>query len=124
MAGHRARADATHKSPPRAGDAAEGELLHAQDKISSRLRDRGVRLNGRETSDELANLLDAVERFEAAVERSGGDLMMDEPIRTGAPIQPDDAAFVLPRRHDGEAVPAFIERIAFATTRARRKRAD
>jgi hypothetical protein len=100
------------------------ERRRAENELSQRLRDRGVRLSGRETSDELVNILEAVERFESAVEHAGGDLMMDEPVREGSPIQPDNAAFVLPRRHDGESVDAFLGRIAFAATRIRAKRAD
>ena len=105
-------------------DASEEAFRRAQDEIASRLSGRGVRLTGRETGDELADLLDAVERFEAVVENAGGDLMMDEPVGSDAPIQPDDAAFVMPRRHYNEAVAAYIERLAFATARARDKRAD
>lgn len=103
-------------------DAGEAERRRAEEEISSRLRDRGVRLTGRETGDELVNLLDAVERFEAAVENSGGDLMMDEPVGAGSPIAPDDVAFVLPRRNNGESVAEFIGRISLATSRARGKR--
>ena len=112
----------TDQPAKRATDAGDDAFRRAQNEISSRLSDRGVRLSGRETGDELANLLDAVERFEAAVENSGGDLMMDEPVRAGSPIEPDNVAFVLPRRRDGESVAAFIERVAFATTRAKGKR--
>lgn len=102
-------------------DAGSAERRRAEEEIAVRLRRRGVRLNGRETGQELLGLLEAVERFETAVEAGGGDLMMDEPIGAGSPIAPDDSAFVLPQREDGESVPDFLERIAFASARARKK---
>ncbi len=44
--------------------------------------------------------------------------MVDEPVEGVRPIQPDDRRFVLPRRHDHEAVGDFVNRIAEATQRA------
>jgi hypothetical protein len=44
--------------------------------------------------------------------------MVDEPIDSAQTRQPDDRRFVLPRRHDGETVVAFVGRIAAATDRA------
>lgn len=112
------------ESPSRPVDAREEEFQHAKDEIAFRLRDRGVRLTGNETGDDLTGLLDAVERFEAAVERSGGDLMVDEPIDGRSPIAPDNEAFVLPRRGGSESIPDFIGRIAVATSRAKAQGAD
>jgi len=109
------------ESPSRPVDAREEEFQHARDEIVVRLRDRGVRLMGHETGEELTGVLDAVERFEAAVERSGGDLMVDEPIGGKSPIAPDNEAFVLPRREASESIPVFIERIAIATALAKEK---
>jgi hypothetical protein len=77
-----------------------------------RLRSRGVTLTGAERPEELGDLLDAVERFEGAVEAHGGDLMVDD-LKS---VQPDDAHFVLPRRNQGEAVRAYIGRIVAATS--------
>ena len=87
--------------------------------VAARLSRRGVSLNGHESSEELADLLDAVERFEDAVERRGADLMVDEPVQgTRAPIAPDNTAFVLPRREKSESVVQFIGRLNEATRRA------
>ena len=86
--------------------------------IADRLRRRGIHLTGRETDEELVTVLEAVERFEATVERRGGDLMVDEPVDGESPRQPDNRRFVLPRRHEREAVDAFVDRIAEATARA------
>jgi hypothetical protein len=79
--------------------------------VADRLRRRGVAVTGAEGSDDLADLLSAVERFEGAVEAHGGDLMVDD---LKSP-QPDDRHFVLPRRNHGESVRAYIGRIDAAT---------
>ena len=83
---------------------------------AARLRSHGVMVTGAESPDDLANLLDAVERFEGAVEAHGGDLMVDD---LKSP-QPDDPHFVLPRRTRGEGLRAYIGRIDEATTNLRR----
>jgi hypothetical protein len=96
-----------HRSEERAAAAAE---------VAGRLRDRGVAVTGGEKPEELVDLLSAVERFEAAVEAHGGDLMMDD-LKSS---EPDDPHFVLPRRTRGEAVRAYIGRIDEATARLRK----
>ena len=96
-----------HRDAERAAAAAE---------IAARLRQRGVRLTGAERAEELADLDSAVERFEAAVEAHGGDLMVDD-LRSA---QPDDAHFVLPQRTPAEAIGPYIVRIDEATYRLRR----
>jgi hypothetical protein len=97
----------------------DDERRRVADEMGARLRARGVRLDGRETGEQLADLLDAVEEFESTVEAHGGDLMVDEPVRSGARVSPDNRAFVLPARREGESVSALIDRIAEATARAR-----
>ena len=57
----------------------------------------------RKTSEELADLEEAVEQFERMVERGGGDLMVDEPVSGGSPIAPDEPDFVLPARKPSES---------------------
>lgn len=100
--------------------ADDDEFQRAQEEIAVRLRRRGVHLTGQETGEELTEALEAVERFEEVVQRSGGDLMVDEPVHGGAPIAPDHQAFVLPQRHEQESIHAFIERVAVATSRAKK----
>ena len=124
MTEHQGSAGASRRGTGPSSDTNEDAFRHAQDEIASRLRDRGVRLTGTETGDDLADLLDAVERFEGAVELAGGDLMLDEPVGSAAPIQPDNAEFVMPRRNDGETVAAYIDRLAAASQRVRGKRGD
>ncbi|HYU30152.1 MAG TPA: hypothetical protein VEK83_14055 [Gemmatimonadales bacterium] len=79
--------------------------------VADRLRRRGIAVTGAERSDDLADLLSAVERFEKAVEAHGGDLMVDD-LKSA---QPDDRHFVVPRRAHGEAVRIYINRIDAAT---------
>jgi hypothetical protein len=100
----------------------DDERRRAAAEIATRLSRRGVRLTGREGGEELVMLLDAVERFEDAVARGGGDLMMDQPVRDDgdAPVRPDNAKFVLPKRGPTESVEDFAIRISEATTQARK----
>jgi hypothetical protein len=103
-------------------DESSDERQRVEVEVASRLRSRGVHLTGRETSDELVGLLDAVERFERAVERHGGDLMVDEPIGRARTAEPDNPGFVLPARGEGESVRGYLGRIAEATQRAAARR--
>jgi hypothetical protein len=97
------------------------ELAAADRAAKERLRELGVRLNGQETGEQLVAIVDAVERFEQAVEAAGGDLMVDEGPH-GKTREPDDPGFVLPKRNGGEAVAAFVARIDEATAHLRAKR--
>ena len=94
------------------------DLERAMLETSTRLTDRGVRLTGDERSGELVALLEAVERFERAVECRGGDLFVDEPPRGSRP-QPDDVHFNLPAREPGESVADYLRRIEKATEAVR-----
>ncbi len=84
--------------------------------VADRLRRRGIAVTGAERSDDLADLLSAVERFEKTVEAHGGDLMVDD-LRSP---RPDDRHFVLPRREHGESVQTYVKRIDAATAALRR----
>jgi hypothetical protein len=90
------------------------ELERAMLETSSRLREAGVRLTGRETSEELVALLEAVESFERAVQWRGGDLFVDEGPH-GVTREPDDVHFVLPRRQPHESVASYLQRLNEAT---------
>src|SRR5438034_10786981 len=74
--------------------------------VGARLRQRGIAVTGAERPDDLVDLLSAVERFEAAVEAHGGDLMVDD-LRSS---QPDDPHYVVPRRAHAEGTRAYIAR--------------
>src|SRR6266446_7072366 len=96
--------------------ARTGDQERAAAEVADRLRRRGIAVTGAERSDDLADLLSAVERFEAAVEAHGGDLMVDD---LKSP-QPDDRHFVLPRRAHAEPVRTYIGRIDEATAQLHR----
>src|SRR6266702_2794551 len=86
-----------HRDEERAAAVAEA---------TARLRQRGIAVTGADRPDDLVNLLEAVERFEARVEAHGGDLMVDD-LKSS---KPDDRHFVLPRRGKGEGLQAYIGR--------------
>ena len=92
------------------------ERTAAAAEVTARLRARGITVTGAESPEDLVNLLSAVERFEAAVEAHGGDLMVDD-LKSS---RPDDRHFVVPRRAKGEGIRAYIGRIDEATVGLRR----
>ena len=95
------------------------EIQRVMLETADRLRQRGVALTGRESNDELVSLLDAVEEYELAVERRGGDLMVDEAPEGKTP-QPDDVHFALPRRGERESAADYLMRIKERTDLIRR----
>lgn len=82
-----------------------------QDTITPELRSRaaqkGVELDGTERAEALDDLLTAIDRFEAAVEEKGGDLMVNQPQSS----PPENPGFVLPRRKAGEDVATYTRRV-------------
>ncbi|HEX6535022.1 MAG TPA: hypothetical protein VF041_10510 [Gemmatimonadaceae bacterium] len=94
------------------------ELRRVSAEVADRLAARGVPLSGREGPEELVELEDAIEEFEAAVEDRGGDLMVDEAPRGRTP-QPDDPHFALPRRGEHESVRDYLARLERATDAVR-----
>ena len=100
--------------------AKENDDVHrvAQD-LAGRLARLGIRVGDTERPEELLAIVDAVERFEAAVQARGGDLMVDEGPH-GEATEPDDRHFALPVRREHESVAQYVERLARATDEARR----
>jgi hypothetical protein len=97
------------------------EQHNARREAEARLSDRKIPLSANDTDEEIADLLEAVENFERAVEALGGDLMIN---RIGAD-EPQDAAFVLPVRQAGEGAAEYTGRVQAATAELRRRqRAD
>lgn len=97
-------------------------MRRAREEIVARLDALGVHTSEKDSAEDLVELLDAVEGFEEAVERGGGDLMVDEPLPGASKtIQPDDLRFVLPSRKAGEAVRNYIERIQRAESDTERR---
>ena len=79
------------------------------------LRQRGATVREDESSDELADLAEAVERFERARSALGGDSMINAPDTR----KPERAEFVLPQRTADESARQYVNRIAAAADRLR-----
>lgn len=106
--------DLDESTTKRTADTVDDEVARNVALVVARLRQRGVEVNDAEDAEELALLLEAVERFEVAVESRGGDLMVDEPPAGGEP-EPDDERFLLPTRAPEESITAFRARLLEAT---------
>ena len=98
-----------NRKGPRDPRAREERTAAAE--VTARLRRRGVEVSAADSAEDVVDLLSAVERFEAAVERHGGDLMVDD-LRSS---EPDDRHFVVPRRNPTESARAYIARVDQAT---------
>ena len=93
------------------------EERHARQEAEYRLSERGMRVDGEDSDEDVADLLDATERFEAAVEARGGDLFVN---RIGS-SEPEDPAYVPPERREGESAAEYRLRIETATDALRRR---
>jgi hypothetical protein len=93
------------------------EERHARLEAEYRLRERGIRVTPADTDEEVADLLEAIERFEAAVEARGGDLFVD---RIGS-SEPEHPGFVPPERQPGESAGGYRQRIDAAAGHLRRR---
>ena len=91
----------------------ERERESVSSSVAATLSARGVELTGRESSEQLVEVLDAVERFEAAVSEAGGDRMLNDPDSS----DPQEEAFVLPRRAADESPLEYAERVQRAARR-------
>jgi hypothetical protein len=86
---------------------------HIRDELEAWLRHRYVPLFGTETDEEVLSIVNALERFEAAVIAAGGDLMVDSPESS----EPEHPEYVIPRRRDDEAADAYVARVHFGADR-------
>ena len=100
----------THPNEDRTGI---DDLQRVSAEVANRLESLGISLSGSESPYDLARILEAVERFELAVETRGGDLMVDEGPG-GETREPDDKHFALPLRRADETVERYLERLALA----------
>lgn len=89
----------------------EEASLHEE--LIARLDQKGVHTVEGSSDSDLADLLTAIDEFEAAVERAGGDLMVDSPDSS----EPERPEFVLPHPHDDESAATYTRRVRTATTR-------
>ncbi|HEY7611794.1 MAG TPA: hypothetical protein VH764_02270 [Gemmatimonadales bacterium] len=93
------------------------EERHARQEAEYRLSERDIGVEAADSDEEVADLLDAIERFEAAVEAKGGDLFVN---RIGS-SDPEDPAYVPPVRRDGESATDYRLRIEAAADGLRRR---
>ena len=87
----------------------ERELV--REELEGRLFETGVMRTGSESDEQVVRLADAVEAFDAARARVGGDSMVNTPSSSS----PDDPRLVLPIRRDDESVERYLGRIRSAT---------
>ena len=109
-------ANATNSRIAPQPDTATDEMQRVREQLAARLLNRGVRVHTQDTPDALGTLTESVERFEAAVEARGGDLMVDEPP-VGQIADPDNPAFVLPVRASNESAHSYASRMDALTAR-------
>jgi hypothetical protein len=83
------------------------ERSSAATEITGRLFQHGIDVSDSEDPALLADLLSAVESFEAAVEARGGDLMVNTPNSA----DPQNPEFVVPSRKADENIENYIRRI-------------
>lgn len=83
------------------------EIAGAGVEFSGRLLQKGVDVSVDEEPSKLADLFSAVERFEAAVIKRGGDLMVNMPTST----DPEEPGFVLPARKSDETVEGYTRHV-------------
>lgn len=107
--------DDARGSMPSSDDAERDRI--AQD-MAGRLFTRGVEVRDDDSNDDVAEIEEAVERFENIVQASGGDLMVDEPPR-GQEGEPDQPRFRLPLRHADESASRYVERLSRAADELR-----
>lgn len=93
------------------------EQHRAREETENRLRSRGIKLYPRDGDEEAEDLLDAIERFEVAVESHGGDLLVD---RIGS-FEPGNPQFVPPIRGPEESIGEYRLRVEAAIDRLRRR---
>lgn len=83
----------------------------AAETLMGQLMRRGVRLFGNESPDELGDIADEVDRFEAARAALGADSIRNAPDSS----LPEDPRLVLPARRDDDSVGRYAARINAAT---------
>ncbi len=89
------------------------ERASLHEELIARLRQKGVGALDSAPDSDLADLLTAIDQFETAVEKAGGDLMVDT-LMSSEPERPE---FVLPHPHDDESVATYIRRVNAAASR-------
>lgn len=92
------------------GDPGDRDQMRIDDSVRSRLFALGVPALPTDSTEELIQIVESIERFENVVRARGGDLMVDEPPHGSRP-QPDAPGLSLPQRAEGEPASLYIERV-------------
>jgi hypothetical protein len=95
------------------------DIERVTQEMAGRLLARGIEVYDSDSPDDIVRMMEGLEEFERAVEAAGGDLMMDEPP-TNHRGEPDDPHFLLPRRSADESAVVYAQRLAAATSAARK----
>jgi hypothetical protein len=95
------------------GQRADDEMTRVRDQITGQLDERGVLVHDADDAAQRADILEAVERFERAVQLCGADSYTNAPQSS----EPDDERFVIPRRNDDESAEAYARRVLDAADR-------
>ena len=99
------------------GDA---DRRQAREALIGQLSERGIDVLEADGDEALADLLTAVQHFERTRFELGGDSYTNDMDAT----QPDEAAFVMPRRGDDESIAQYTDRVNVAAQRAAGARPD
>jgi hypothetical protein len=89
------------------------ERRNARGELEARLRERRVALFGDESDEDVVDIINAIEEFEAGVSRAGGDGF----VNTRESSEPDDQRLVLPARGEDEHVQRYVARVREAADR-------
>jgi len=89
---------------------ADDEVERVRTQIIGQLAERGVIVHDADAAAETADILEAVERFERAVQMNGASSYTNAPRSS----DPDDERFVVPRRRDDEGAESYAHRVRAA----------
>lgn len=101
----------TPQQEPTDPQADQRDLERASTQVRHQLEQRGVRVLDDDAPDSLADILTAVEQFERAVAKLGGDSFTNDPRSS----DPDRREFVVPRRADDEDASSYLARVRTRT---------
>jgi hypothetical protein len=96
---------------PHRREEQERAAAHTRDMLTQ----RGIRVDDGDGLEALAEIEEAVERFEAAVRVRGGDSFLNSPQSS----QPENPDWVVPARAPGESAPRYVARVLDAAERLR-----
>lgn len=107
------------ESPMRPDDRTEGPTRADEERTNNmalaRLLQRGLDVADWATSEQLLELLDAVEAFEAAARERGSDSFTN----TLESSRPDNAEYVLPDPRADDSIESYIRRVEAKTNEIR-----